>query len=448
MRRFLTPSVLLLCLALLPAPVWAQGHMLHGYGPINSSMGGAGTGLPEDSLNALTHNPALLSAADPGNQISFSTEFFNTGIEIDVNAFGRTGHAISTDALGIIPAFGWMSRDPNKKMAIGFGLIGVAGFGTDYPEQPNSIIFEKPSLGHGGFGRIFTDYNVTNIPAGFSFQATPKLSIGATLNVYRANLAISPLPYLDYNISATATPASPAGIKYYLEGSKMAGRFSVGTTIGFYYKQSEMMGIGASITTPQNYKPFQWNSFVADPTSAQFGNAKELHYDLDGPLMLQMGTGIKPNKKTSIAVDVTWTRYDDVNGFGSPGGVINGEVNPFGWRNIWAFKSGVRYQATPTVDVRAGYTFSQMPLQSAKVLTATGAPATFQNHITGGVGFKMFPFLTMEGSAYFVPRESLTGPFLVDQVLAGNPNPDPNKGGRMTTSNTLYGLLVGFNFHF
>ena len=53
-------TVLLTCLVLLPASALAQGASLHGFGPINSSMGGAGVALPEDSLNALGFNPALV----------------------------------------------------------------------------------------------------------------------------------------------------------------------------------------------------------------------------------------------------------------------------------------------------------------------------------------------------------------------------------------------------
>ena len=48
MKRFL---ILCFCGFLLSGSAWAQGHMLHGVGPINSSMGGAGTGL-HDALHS------------------------------------------------------------------------------------------------------------------------------------------------------------------------------------------------------------------------------------------------------------------------------------------------------------------------------------------------------------------------------------------------------------
>ena len=145
MNRFRT-TVLLACLALLPASGWAQGHMLHGVGPVNSAMGGAGTALTNESLGALMFNPALIAGAQ-GNQVSFTTEFFKDGIEIHTTVGSVSGDAHPSNQLGVIPAFGWMVRDPSKKLALGFGLIGIAGFRTDYPQDNASILFAQPPGG-------------------------------------------------------------------------------------------------------------------------------------------------------------------------------------------------------------------------------------------------------------------------------------------------------------
>ena len=64
MSRRVRPVALLGCLLLAPGRAWAQGAMLHGIGPVNSAMGGAGAGLPIESLGALTYNPALIAAAE------------------------------------------------------------------------------------------------------------------------------------------------------------------------------------------------------------------------------------------------------------------------------------------------------------------------------------------------------------------------------------------------
>jgi long-chain fatty acid transport protein len=406
----------------------AQGAFLHGFGPINSSMGGAGVALPEDSLNALAFNPALVAAAE-GNQISFTTEFFKDGIKIHTTLGTVSGDAHPSTQLNLIPAFGWMLRDPAKKLALGFGLIGVAGFGVDYPQDNDSLLFSQPP---NGFGRIFTGYAVTKIPVAFAYQVTPKLSLGASLNVYVAQFSVSPLPHATFDTNAN-------GDRYYPEAGKPSQRFALAGQFGFVYQANPMLSLGASITTPQNYALFEFNSSIANPSSPAFGMARKITYDLDGPMSAVAGVGLKLGGKTRVAVDGMFTKYDGVAGFGSPGGIVNRIVQPFGWRNVWTVKTGVQRQVSDTLTVRGGYNYSQMPLRGEVVITMTGAPATFQHHITGGFGMKIFPFLTAEASAYYVPRQSVVGPF---------PDLDNEIIGTIDESNKLTSALIGLNFRF
>ena len=421
--------VLLGCLLLLPVSAWAQGAMLHGIGPINSAMGGAGTGLPNEALGALTYNPALIAGVQ-GNQISFSTEFFEDGIIIDTTLGTLlTGRTNATRHLSVVPAFGWMMRDPKGKLALGFGLIGLAGFGADYPTDNAGFLFAAPP---GGFGRIFTDYRCTKIPIAFAYQVTPKLAIGASLNVYMGSFAVSPLPYTFYDVD-------PAGNRYYAEAGKLRNSWALAGQFGFYYQANPMMSIGASITTPQNFAPYTWNSTYADPGAANFGQARIVKFDLDGPMLVSFGLGLKPSPKTQIAVDGMFSKYKGVHGFGGPGGINNGVVDPFGWRSVWTIKAGVQHEITDKLTLRAGYNYSQMPIRAEVVLSATGAPATFQHHYCGGFGVKMFPFLEMVASFYYVPRQHLIGPF------------SDTKGkilGTLDESNKLTGALIGMNFRF
>ena len=429
MRSVLRLTVLVACLASLPVPSFAQGASLHGFGPINSSMGGAGVALPEDSLNALGFNPALTTQIQ-GNQISFTSEFFKDDINIrtTTNA-GKVGDANPTSHLTIAPSFGWIVRDPKKKLALGFGLIAVAGFGTDYPSDDASILFAQPP---NGFGRIHTGYQVTKIPVAFGYEVNPKLSIGVSLNVYVGQFYVAPLPYETFDTAAN-------GDRWYPEAAKPSQKITAAPQLGFLYQATPKVSIGASYTFKQNYPEYEYNSTIADPTSPNYGKHRELSYDLDGPMVLSFGTGVKLNPKTDLAIDGMFTKYTGVAGFGSPGGIVNRVVQPFGWRNVWTFKTGVKRQVTDKLNVRGGYNYSQMPVEDEKTISATGAPATFQHHFTGGFGMKIFPFLTAEIAAYYVPRQSIKGPF---------PDLDNNVLGTIEESNTLKSFLIGLNYRF
>jgi long-subunit fatty acid transport protein len=321
-----------------------------------------------------------------------------------------------------------MLRDPSKKMALGFGLIAVAGFGTDYPQDNASILFAQPPA---GFGRIYTGYQVTKIPVAFGFQLSPKLSVGASLNVYVGQFYVAPLPDGTFDTARN-------GDRWYPEAGKPSQSFAVAPQFGFMYQATPKISFGGSFTAPQNYAPYTYNSTIADPSSRSYGDARTLSYDLDGPMVVGFGTAMKM-AKMQIAVDGMFTKYSGVHGFGSDGGIVNGIIEPFGWRNVWTVKAGMQRSLSEKLTVRLGYNYSQMPLRSEVVISATGAPATFQHHITGGVGMKLFPFLSAEFAGYYVPRQHVVGPY---------PDLQNNVLGTLDESNRLISGLIGLNFHF
>ena len=434
--------LLLASMALVPGSVFAQGHMIQGVGPVNSAMGGAGTALPNESLGALTFNPALITEVK-GNQLSFTNEFGMDDIQIDTTVGGRTGHAESTKQVTVLPGFGWMMRDPNKKLALGFGLIGLGGFRTDYKQDDASILFAQPPA---GFGRIFAEYRLTKIPVALALALTPKLSVGVSANVYLGEFGVAPLPYKFFDVDA-------AGNRWYQSAGKMTNRYALSAQVGVLYKVNDKVNLGASITTPQNFKAYSWNSTNANPSSRQFGQGTKVSYDLDGPMVVSAGTGLTLSPKTKVALDGMFTKYEGVHGFGGPGGVIpatstagvsggtspGGLVDPFGWKNIWTVKAGVQQQVTDKAIVRAGYHYSQSPIQSKNVLSATGAPLTTTSQYSVGLGMKMFPFLEADLSAYMAPRAHVTGPLtaLTGQTV-----------GTLDESNARTGVLIGLNFTF
>lgn len=433
-----------LCIAASAMPAaWAgNGHMLHGFGPVNSSMGGAGAGLWEDPVAALMFNPALLASSE-GNEITFATEFFKDGIQIQVTLDpnvvpggngNRSGTTHPSNQVGVLPSFGWSIRKPGSKWAFGFGLVAIAGFRTDYPENPDSIVFDLPP---NGFGRIYTDYRNTRIPLAVAYQATPKLALGFSLNTYVAELAIAPLPADVFDVGPGEPPLS--GDRFYPSGGNLVNEFAFSGQLGFLYTATPKISIGGSVTTAQNFDRFTWNSTIAHPDLPNFGAHRRLSYDLDGPLSATLGTGIKVNPKTSVAFDVMWIKYDGVHGFGDAGGIRNRIVVPFGWRNVWAYKAGLEYEAGGNWTLRAGYNYSNMPLQGQFVLTITGAVATFEHHYCAGVGFKITNKVSADLAVYHVPRSHVIGPY---------PDLDNNRLGTLNTSNKLDSVLVGLNWKF
>ena len=137
-----------------------------------------------------------------------------------------------------------------------------------------------------------------------------------------------------------------------------------------------------------------------------------------------------------------FTKYKGVAGFGGSGGIVDGVVYPFGWRNVWTLKAGVQHEATGKLTVRAGYNFSQTPLRSEVVVSGVSAPLTNQHRLNGGFGYKVFPFLEANSSFSYAPRGHVSGPFrdinnVRNAVI-----------GTVDVSNSVTSALIGLSFKF
>ena len=425
--------LLLVSVSLSSALAWAgNGHLLHGVGAINSSMGGAGVALLEDSIAALHINPALLIKAQ-GNQISFSSEFFKDGLSVVAKVGNATTGTDATTQLGVIPAFGWMAHKPGAPMALGFGLLGEAGFRTDYPQDSSDfLLLPQPQA----FGRIFTDLSIVKIPIAFAFQVNPKLAVGFSFNIYRGSLAIQPLPVVQPD-------CAPDGNCWLPGAGNQVSRFGLGLQLGAYYELNPMVSLGFSYTTKQYFQHYQWNSTVENPELASFGTARILKFNLDGPQTVQFGVGLHPTKKLSLAADGKFIKYRGVAGIGGDAGVdtINHKLIGIGWRNIWVGMLGADYKLNDKISLRAGYNHGQTPIRSDFTVTSMGTPSTFQKHFCLGAGLAVMPHVSADLGFYIVPKETVSGPIL--SLYRG-----VIPSSQIDMSNSITSGLISLNFSF
>jgi long-chain fatty acid transport protein len=410
------------------ASAQAQGFVLPGIGPVNNAMGAAGVALPEDSQAALMQNPALI-AKSQGHQITFSTEFFKDGAHFDARIGTFAGGTDGTSDLAVIPSFGWMGRIADKsKMVLGFGLLGVAGFRTDFPQDSsNPLLNPQPN----GYGRFYTDLQIAKIPFAMAMQLNPKLALGFSLNLYRGVLAASPLPGSPADVSATT------GAHFIASAANQVPRFGLGAQFGAVYDVNPMVSVGASYTTPQKFGQYKWNSTNADITSPNFGHARTITFNLDGPQILTFGAGLKPMPNLRLATDARHVKMGSVRGIGE-----NGQDSLIKWRSVWAVLIGAEYMVNPKTAVRAGFNYLQTPIVADRVAFSLGTPSTFQKHFSFGAGTMVSNHLGFDLGFYIVPRESVSGPVL-DPVSAA---PLPNSN--VTLSNKLTSFQFGLNFKF
>src|SRR5213080_2430506 len=136
--------------------------VLPGAGPVNRSMGGAGTATALDATGALFWNAAAISALDRP-QIDFAVEllFPQATLQSSVrpNSFGLgippVGLAGSTDSdsgVAPLPSFGLVWRPEDSCWTYGLGVFVVGGFSANYPGSPHNPVLSPPPPAGIGLG--------------------------------------------------------------------------------------------------------------------------------------------------------------------------------------------------------------------------------------------------------------------------------------------------------
>jgi len=400
------------CLFAAGSLLATDGHVMHGAGPVNESMGGAGTGACLDATGSIAWNPAC-TATFSGSILEGAFEYFipfrTLSSSIGANAFGVGFPAVSLFGTtqsatnpGMMPAFTYLRHAPKSRNSFHIGLISMAGFGVDYPldtKFQNAILTPQPPAGMG-FGAIDSDYAMMKVPIGASRMITDRLSIGVSIVPALSMLHVSPAPF--------AAPVSTDGGRsaQYLSASSTAKAAGVGGDVGVHYQLFKSVAVGAAYHSPIRFAAFNWNAADAD------GNTHKIAFRMDMPQIVSMGIGVTPKEGTLLAVDARWIDYANTQGFSASGFKADGSMAGFGWRNIWTVGGGVQQRVARNVHVRLGYNYSQNPIPSAQSFFNTPAPAIVQHHITAGVTKVLSHKNSVHLVYYHVFNNHQTGPYM------------------------------------
>jgi long-chain fatty acid transport protein len=443
------------CMLLAAIPALAgNGHLLHGVGAVNSSLGGAGASLPDEVIGALDVNPALLTQFD-GGEVGLGVETFKDGprlaSEAPLGPGGQEvfGHNTAHAELGLIPAIGISDHPSGSRFAWGFGILGVAGFRTDWPGKPGDPVFSPQP---NGYGTLHTDLVITKFPIAGAWQATDRLSLGAELAVYQGKFAVVPYPVAHADCTPLPNGKPNLARCFFASASQQVSAWSATAQIGFYYKINHEWSAGGSWLAPQKYSKYTWNSSVINPDNlATFGQPRSLSEEVDGPQSFVLGLGYTPSARLRLALDARWVNYSNTHGFSGQGFAFDAadggqpKLLGIGWQNIWIGMLGAEYVVSPRVTLRGGLNFNQSPINSARVFQSLGTPSTYTQHYCLGLGVKATDKLGVNLAVYYVPRNSISGPILSKEMGPGV-NPVPNTV--FTISDSIVSGLVALSVKF
>jgi long-chain fatty acid transport protein len=370
-----------------PAAFATDGYFQDGYGASQKALGGAGVAYTQDATG-IALNPAGLVNVD--DQIAVSMSLFSpfrsyTAQDIAGVNFISAGEHGSDTTLFAIPDIAW-THHLGPDTVLGVGLYGNGGMDTRY----HSAVFGAGFPGGGtaptgvDLNQAFMTVSLSQRFGQFSVGVAPILAM-QTFKAYGiapfAGLSMSPGNVSDNGFAFSYGGGVRAGIEYDVTPGL---RLAVAGSSRIYMTDFDL-----------------YKGLYAGGGS----------FDIPATITAGVSYDIRPN--VTVMLDYKHIFYGDIASIANPStnqaplGASNGPG--FGWSDIDIVKFGVEWRYDPAWTFRAGYSYNTSPLSSRDVMFNILAPATPQNHITGGFKYAWSEKIDIELSAMYAPNGSVKG---------------------------------------
>ncbi len=422
--KVITPAVLMalvILIAVTPA-LATNGYQLTGVGEVETSLGGAVTGNPVDSMTAIT-NPAGMARI--GRRADFSLQAFLPTRSVD---FGDTGGGSTEGGSKLygIPSIGWtapaLGRDD---VWFGGGMFVTSGLGVDYDQ---TIFMPGMALGPGVQDVTFSGFSSIQfwkMAPTMAWNVNPAFSVGLSLNLDYQSVTIQEtirnVPFwnnpADHSKGFTQRDVN-------LDLGRPTSQMGFGATIGLLYDVAPWITVGAMYSSKQSFGDSEYRVGSGDVQyfNGAMGLPGTYSMNLDYPQQAAFGLGLRPLKDLTVSLDVKWINWSSTHDkvdFSGPAGAFDtngdgvGDASAtsldFGWKDQWVYAIGLQYTVTPGLTLRAGYNYAKSPIDEADVFNNLVFPAVVEHHISAGVGYMLGDHWGLSLTYMKALKKTLTG---------------------------------------
>lgn len=360
-----TATLILSCL-FLPLAAHGQGIAVTGVGPVNRSMGGAGTAAPLEAVGALHWNPASISGL-PTSEVSFGTELLLADIRLSSSVGGVAGTTDGEAGVAPIPSIGWVHHVEGTPTTIGLGVYGIGGFRNNMPADATNPLLS--------LGPVFADAEVLQIAPTWSYAISERLSVGLSPTITAARVMFDPLG--PSPITPNLTPGS---------GNRV--HWGGGFQAGVYYLTENQWHFGFTVKSPQWMEDFRF-----------FTPGGVTRFNLDYPLILSLGTAYAGFERWIIAFDIRYFDYNNTSGFAD-----------FGWSNVLAGALGVQYRLNDACYLRCGFNMNQNPIHAEDAALNLSDPLIQEQNLAAGFSYCLAQNIDLNLAYIYLVNNSVEGP--------------------------------------
>jgi len=398
-----------------------NGMLLEGYGPVASGMGGASMAV-DNGLAAATNNPATLGLMGAGSRLDLAVG--NLGPRVSSTA--GPSHADSGGTSYVMPAFGYGRSD--GRFSYGAALFAQGGMGTEYGETS--------FLAMGSGAPVRSELGVGRLIVPLAWQATPALTLGASLDYVWASLDLrmaasgADLGRMVTAASGNLGQALPqlAGVPWARIDFSDHGKFAGAAggqgwagKLGLLYQASPTLRLGASYHSRTRLKDLHTNATGAElnvpggllPNGGpDVGRMTVQNFQM--PAEWAAGAAWQVNPGLLLAADlkhIGWAGVMDAFRMRYDSGVVGGSVSfalPQHWKNQTVLQAGAAQRVGAAWVLRAGVNLANNPVPDTYVNPLF--PAIVRNHVTAGAGYAVPGAGEVNASMAYAPSVSVTTP--------------------------------------
>ena len=320
-----------------------------------------------DDASVVRTNPATLTDIDESTlTVTFQpwhgkTDFTSaTGVQDSmVNPWKLTGSL-------------YYATPVSDTLSAGLGISAPYGVTINWPRQ-------------GAFrysGAYDAVLQTIAINPAMGLKINDKVSIGFGLDIYRSKLRLE--QKFPWSL-VTATPGLPDGdMVFDGDGWGIGGYFGVNFDVG----DRHHFAVTGRLPVSVDYEgQFDLNNIPAAGLAAPFSPFTS---EIEHPGSVAVGYAYDVNDRLSVGVDFEWTQnstHDDVPlGIGINQPLLGGANSvPLAWDDNISIGIGAEYEVTENLTLRAGYLYSDSPMNQRTYNPAV--PADDRHIISVGVGY-------------------------------------------------------------
>ena len=293
-----------------------------------------------------------------------------------------------------VPALGWTApTSDGSDMYFGGGMYGTSGMGVDYAKTAFAPT-DANGLGQNYAIDGYSQIQFWQMAPTLAWSVNEDLKVGASLNI-------------DYQSVGFQQRLSDDNFGEVMNFNlnRQASAFGYGLTFGMLFDVNDMVTIGASYKSKQNFQDLEYQLRENDIRRFPNGggglvdsNGGTYEMDLDYPQQLAAGLTVRPNDRLNVSFDVKWIEWSDTmeeltiegdfdhNTFGGRVPVTGPQkaVLEPGWDDQIVYAVGLNYAATDALTLRAGYNYSESPIEKEDVFSNLVLPAVVESHMTLG----------------------------------------------------------------